>query len=52
MHKNVKQVSKKIDNDTETIQPDDVCLFWDKNSDIKDGKGYNLSANDQKEEEM
>ena len=50
-HNNVKQASKKSDNDTETIRSNDVIPFWDENSDIKDDEGYNTSANDQKEEE-
>ena len=50
-HKNVKQASKKSDNDTETIWSNDVIPFWDENSDIEDDEGYDTSANDQKEEE-
>ena len=38
-HDNVKQASKKSDNDTETIQSNDVIPFWDENSDIKDDEG-------------
>ena len=48
---NVKQASKKSDNDTETMRSNDVIQFWDENSDIEDDEGYNISANDQKQEE-
>ena len=50
-HNNVKQASKKSDNDTETIRSNDVIPFWDENSDIEDDEGYNTSANNQKQEE-
>ncbi len=50
-HDNVKQASKKSDNDTETIRSNDVSPFWDENSDIEDDEVYNTSANDQKKEE-
>ena len=50
-HNNVKQASKKSNNDTETLRSNDVSPFWDENSDIRDDEGYNTSASNQKEEE-